>query len=144
MIFTLGALRGTIASLENVLGQKLPIQAAYRFARFLTKSQAELAELEKGRVRLCEQYSRKDKAGSPLRFRSEPDDKGGLVAVEEGYRGDFRYDITDQEAFNREYIELANTEVEVDFKPLELAQLGDIEVSPIDMMALQVFLVADA
>lgn len=144
MVFKLGELEGVVNALEGVLTQRLPIKAAYWLGKFLKKAQEEAQAFQSGRIRLCEQYCRKNDKGQSVKMVEG--EGGALVETAEGYRGVFRYDFAgisteDHEALDKEFLELAETEVTFDFKPLTLDQLGDkLEATAEEMAALQAFI----
>jgi len=49
-----------------------------------------------------------------------------------------QYDLTDEnmEKFGKEFAELNEEKIEIDFKPIKLEQLGDINLKPIVLVQL--------
>jgi hypothetical protein len=138
MVFKLGQLQSMVNALEGILTQRLPVKAAYWLGKFLTKATAEFKDFDASRVRLCEQYCRKDSKLQPIKM---VEGEGGVwVEAKEDYEGLYRYAFTPEAdvTVNKEFQELAGTEVTFDFKPLTLDQLGDkLEATAVEMAALQ-------
>jgi hypothetical protein len=145
MVFKLGELQAVVDALQGILTQRLPVKAAYWLGKFLRKAQEELQEFQAGRIRLCEQYCRKDAKGEPVKMIEGGN--GALVEAAEGYQGVFRYDFAhltaeERQALDNEFKELTETEVTFDLKPLTLDQLGDkVEATAEEMAALQPLIV---
>lgn len=93
---------------------KLPAKTAYWLSRFIEKTQNELGHFEKSRHDLCLKHCRKDESGNCIMLTN-------AAGVEE-------YDIVDKEAFEAEFADLANLEVEIPFRPLTLDQLEAIDI----------------
>jgi len=117
----LGELRNIAEGLNEILTKELPIKPAYWFGKLGKKVHKELAEFEENRVKLIKKYASKD-------------DKGEFIVK------DNKYEFEDKEAFNSEFIELAGTEIEIDFNPISIEQLGDAKITPVIMMALEKFM----
>uniref|UniRef100_A0A6M3K520 Uncharacterized protein n=1 Tax=viral metagenome TaxID=1070528 RepID=A0A6M3K520_9ZZZZ len=124
MKFKLNEIRLATEGLSEILQKELPVKTAYWLARFLSKVEAENASMEKARMNLIKKHAKKDKEGNPV-FILDKDGKSTS-----------QYDIPDMEAFQNEFIELTNEEVEIDFKPIKLEQLGDINLKPIILAKL--------
>jgi hypothetical protein len=114
---TLREMRMMTPGLNAILGIDLPAKPAYWLARWLDRSSSEMKAVEGARLQLVKKYVGKDKDGKLLRKK----DKNGKQLNQ--------YDFTDEnmEKFNKEFEKLLETEVEVDFKPIKLADL-DSEV----------------
>lgn len=120
----LGELKGITKGLEEILGKELPIKPAYWFGKLTKNIQQEVHLFEAARRKLIEKHGQRD--------------ADGKLVTENN-----RYMFTDTEAFNAEYNELANTDVEIDFKPILLDSLGDVKISPITMIGLEKFMVVE-
>lgn len=118
----LGELRGIAEGLNDILQKELPIKPAYWLGKLGKAIQKELAEYEENRIKLVNKYGLRD-----------AEEK---LVVEGG-----QYQFADKDAFGVAVTELANTEIEVDFNPLTLDQMGDIKISPVTMMRLDRFIV---
>ena len=84
--------------------------------------------MEKARIKLVEKLAKKDKDGKPLMKK----DKDGKQLDPP------QYDLTGEnmEKFQKEFAELNEEEIEIDFKPIKLEQLGDINLKPIVLVQL--------
>lgn len=117
-------LRNMSAGINEKITEKLPAKTAYRLFRFLNKLTSEINAFEKARVNLAIRYAKKDKNGKPL---MEKDKDGKDIN---------KYDILDKIAFEKEYMELTNEEIEIDWEPIKLADLGDVKLSILDLIKL--------
>ena len=128
MKISLNEVRGIQAGLDVILAKEIPIKPAYWLARFLDKIRSEMEAMEKARVKLVEKLAKKDKDGKPV-FKKGKDGK----QIEPS-----QYDFTDENMakFQAEFDELGKEEFEIDFKPIKLDQLGDINLKPIVLVQL--------
>ena len=128
MKISLNEVRGMQAGLDVILAKEIPIKPAYWLARFLDKIRSEMEAMEKARMKLVEKLAKKDKDGKPL-FKKDKDGK----QIEPS-----QYDFTDENMakFQAEFDELGKEEFEIDFKPIKLDQLGDINLKPIVLVQL--------
>lgn len=117
----LGELRGIMEGLNAILAKELSIKPAYWFGKLGKKLHKEFTEFEENRVKLAKKHALKDENGQPV--------------IENN-----KYKFADIESFNAEFKELAETEIEIDFNPVSLEQLGDVKISPIVMMGLEKFI----
>jgi len=124
MKFKLNEIRLATDGLAEILEKELPVKTAYWLARFLDKVNSENASMEKARIILVKKHAKKDDKGNPMFVK----DKDG--------KDTNQYDIPDMDTFQNEFIELTNEEVEIDFKPIKLEQLGDIKLKPITLAKL--------
>jgi len=128
MKISLNEVRGMQEGLDVILAKEIPIKPAYWLARFLDKIRSEMEAMEKARMKLVEKLAKKDKDGKPV-FKKDKDGK----QVEPS-----QYDFTDENMakFQAEFDELGKEEFDVDFKPIKLDQLGDINLKPIVLVQL--------
>ena len=124
MKFKLNEIRLATEGLSEILEKELPVRTSYWLARFLDKVNSENASMEKARINLVKKHAKKDKDGNPM-FVLDKDGKNTN-----------QYDIPDVNAFQDEFIELTNEEVDIEFKPIKLEQLGDIKLKPITLAKL--------
>ena len=120
-----GEIRFIHEGLKEILQIELPVKPAYWLARFLTKLNQETESFEKARLNLAIKHAKKDKEGKALYKK----DKDGKQLNE--------YDVPDIEAFNKEFLLLAEEEFEIDFKPIKLDDLGDIKLKPVILAKLE-------
>ena len=115
------------AGLDVILAKEIPVKPAYWLARFLDKVRSEIGATEKIRMQLINKYAKKDKDG---KFIFKKDSKGKDLG---------EYDFTKENLikFGKEYTELSEIEFEIDFKPIKLADLGDITIKPIVLLQLK-------
>jgi hypothetical protein len=110
--------------LEEILTKEIPIKPAYWLARFLNKLQIEFGIFEKARMHLVDKHVKLDEDNKPL-FKKDKEGKDTN-----------RYDIADMNAFQKEFDQLVEEEIEINFKPIKLADLGDIKIKPIILAKL--------
>lgn len=103
-------------SLTKLINLDLPITTAYKFSRLVKKIREELATFEESRVALVKKYGNKE-------------DTSGTVRVS--------LDATEE--FSNELKKLLEVEIEVDFEPIPLSDLGDIKMSAVDISNLEIF-----
>lgn len=120
----LGELREIMEGLNEMLDKELPIKTAYWFGKLAKKIQKEYGELEENRMKLVQKHAKKGETGNPI--------------IEND-----KFVFANQDSFNAQFLELLETEVQIDFKPIALDRLGDIKLSPIAMIGLEKFLVID-
>lgn len=124
MKIKVGELKIIGEGLEEILTKEIPIKPAYWLARFLNKLQSEFGAFEKARMHLIDKHVKLDENNKPL-FKKDKEGKDTN-----------RYDIADMDAFQKEFDQLAEEEIEIDFKPIKLADLGDIKIKPINLSKL--------
>lgn len=117
--------------LNEILEKELPVKPAYWLARFANKLDSEIKAFERVRMNLVTQHAKKDENGKLLFIKN---DKGENTN---------QYDITDMVAFNKEFAELAEEELEVNFKPIKLEQLGDIKLKPMTLAKLEKIIIEE-
>jgi hypothetical protein len=120
MIIKLGELKEIVNGLNQIMGEKLPVKTAWAFTKLAKTIQSEVKAYEENRMKLIETYGKKD-------------DKGKIILENN------QYAIEDKEAFGKEFFELGNIEIEINFTPVSLGDLGDIKLSPVSIMALEKF-----
>ena len=115
MKFNLNEIMAMTKSLNVILEKELSVKPAYWLARFLGKVESEMKAMEKARLKLISKYAKKDKDGKPLQKK-----------------GTDQFDITEENVvkFTEEFDELCKEEVEIDFNPIKLDDLGDIKLTP--------------
>lgn len=126
MKFKVGEFRNISEGLEEILTKELPVKPAYWLARFLIKLDSEVKAFERVRLNLAVQHAKKDKDGNPILIIRK--DKDGKDINE--------YKIADAKAFEKEFLELIEEEIEIDFKPIKLEALGDVKLKPITLAKL--------
>lgn len=117
----LGELKEITEGLNEILSKELPIKPAYWFGKLAKKIRKELLELEENRMNLIDKYALRDEHNKPI--------------IE-----DNKYKFFDIKSFNTEFKDLVETEIEIDFIPVSIEQLGDTKISPIVMMGLEKFI----
>lgn len=124
MKFSLNEVMAMQTGLDVILAKELPVKTAYWLARFLDKVGSEFRAMDKARIKLIEQYAKKDKDGKPVmkKVKDKPEE----------------YDLTptNMKKFQTEYGELGKEEFEIDFNPIKLEQLGDIKLKPMVLIQL--------
>lgn len=111
----LSELRDISASLSKILSQDMPVKQAYRMSKLAKSANVEMKEMEEQRLILVRKYGEKD-------------EKGNLNVREK------------MEEFVGEFNELLNEEIEISFIPIDLNDIKDIKLSPMDIANLEIFL----
>jgi hypothetical protein len=106
---------------------KIPVKTAYWMSKFMKKLTKEIEDYEKNRIDLCIRHSNKDANGVAIQ-------KDDITDTAEKKRKVF--DIGDTEAWQKEFNELGNIEIEIPFSSFSLEQFGDIDMSVVHMSEL--------
>ena len=117
MEFTLNEVYGMTRNLTKLTDKELPVRISYRLLKLLKGCSSEMETLEKARIKLVEKYKDDPKEG----------DKEGDIKVSD----------KNKEKFQEEFTTLLNEEVEIDFVPISIEDLGDISLSANDLLPLQ-------
>ena len=127
MKVTLNEVRQMQPGLDVILAKELPVKTAYWLVRFLDKIRNEIGATERMRVKMIDKYAKKDKDG---KFIMKKDEKGKDLQ---------EYDFTKENfvKFAKEYDDLSQIEMDIDFKPIKLADLGDIKLKPVVLIQLR-------
>jgi len=112
MKFTLGEVFGLTRHLGKLMDKELSVHVSYRLYKLLKECSEEMDVLEKTRLKMIDKYAAKG------------DGKEKQVAEE------------NKEQFQEEFSKLLAEEVDIEFKPFSLDELGDIKMSPNDMVVL--------
>lgn len=126
MEFKAGEFKGINEGLVEILNKELPVKTAYWLARFLNKFESEANAFEKARINLVTKHGKKDENGKLVIIKSIIEDKEVS-----------NYDMVDLEAFQKEFEQLIEEKIEIDFKPIKLADLGDIKIKPFTLAKLE-------
>ena len=114
MRFTLGEVFGLTRSLQKLTDKELPIRVSYRLLKFLRDCSGEMETLEKARVKLVEKYAEEPEEGKECKVADEHKDK-----------------------FQEEFTNLLAEEIEIDFEPIDIGELGNISMSTNDLIPMQ-------
>lgn len=113
----------------GIVRKNLPARLSYAIGKNILNLESEFNELESARHKLAEQYAKKDENGNPV--------------IE---NGEYVFD-ENEEAFNKEYKDLLDMEVEINILtlPVDIIDLfEDIRYdtpSPLDMISIDFMLV---
>jgi len=120
MKFKCSEIRTIMQGLDEINKIDLPVKPAYWLSRFTNKVVNEAKAFDTVRMKLIDKYSEKDEKGKPV-----IDDKSK------------EYKLVDREAFAKEFEELVEQEFEIDYKPVKLADLGDVKIKPVILAKLE-------
>lgn len=119
----LGELRNITEGLNEIGEVKLPIKTAYWIGRIAKKVHSEMETFEKIRLELIKKHALTDTDGQPV--------------IEDG-----QYQFGDNRGeFEKEFMELATEEIEINVNPLKLDQFGGAEVEPTTLLRLDKFII---
>lgn len=112
MKLKLGELRPIIDTLPKIIEEKLPVKTSYWLSRALVDIIKEFKVFEETRKKLIE-----DKYGK--RYTKDKKDKDGKIIEKKGdlVIKNGVYVMTDMEAFEKEFTELAKQEIEIKYEP---------------------------
>jgi hypothetical protein len=108
-------LREITGSLSKVLSQDLPIKQAYRMSKMAKAINSELKEFNEMREKLIRKYGERDEQGN--------------ISVKEKAN-----------EFNEEFQPLLEEEIELSLIPIDLNEIQNVKLSPIDIANLEPFL----
>lgn len=120
MKIKLAELKPIAEGLKEILDKELPVKPAYWLGKLLRRVESELNAFDEARMKLIAKHS------------TEKDDRGNPKVDETNNRY-----IVDEEAFGKEFIELSEEEIEIEFNPIKLDSLGDVKLKPITMAKLE-------
>lgn len=123
----IGELRTLLEGLTVLSEKDLPAKRAYWIGKTINKLSSEYKTAEETRQKLCEQHCKKDEKGE---FVTKSDENGNQI-----------YSFIDQDKFNKDIIELWEVEIEIEFKPIPIDDLGDIKIDPMSMLKIDKFIV---
>jgi hypothetical protein len=144
MEFKAGELKDKVIGLKEILEKELPVKVAYWLARVADKIDSEMKAFEKARINLATKLAKKDEAGKPIlistyekivRMLKEQfkDDEVSFQrelkkldeqekANGEREKTSKEYDVNDED-FQKEFNQLLEEKIEIDIKPIKLADL---------------------
>ena len=114
MKLILGEMRFIEEDLRAITKKELPIKLSYKFAKLVKKLLEENNMVEQQRIKLVKKYSNGEM------------DVNGMYSVLPDKSKDFR----------EEFGSLLEEEIEVDFEPIDLSELGDITIPPFNLARL--------
>jgi hypothetical protein len=114
MLLKLSEMFGITRSLPKLAEKELPVKISYRLMKLLKQCSLEMETLEEARVKLVEKYSEKVEGEDQVKVSDENTEK-----------------------FQKEFGDLLAEEVEVDFDPIDISDLGDIPFSTNDLVPLE-------
>lgn len=110
MKVTLGEALTMVQFLPKLLDKEIEFKQAYWLGRATDQLQNELRAFEKARFKLIEKYGKKDKDGELI-------EKDG------------KYNITDTDAFQKDFDEIANIEIEIKYEPISVDKFEGTKIS---------------
>jgi hypothetical protein len=119
MKVTLNQLVSSQQSLQNLVGMSLPISVSYKISKLINKSQPDLTIYEEKRVALVKEFGIED-----------PETKNTTVQPDK------------LEEFQAKIKELLEVETDInfadgkDFEKISIASLGNVQVTPADLVKL--------
>jgi hypothetical protein len=117
MKVTLAEIKALEIPLTAFLKEKLPLKASYRLSKVLKQISSELADLESERQKLIREYGDVDETNNEIAIK----DEAKLIQ------------------FRIEFTELLKEEIELNYDPISLSELGDnIQLTLADMTYLSV------
>jgi hypothetical protein len=120
MKITLEKLHLMQQSLGKLITYDLPVATAFRLSRLAKQAKSEMDTLEESRTKLVTLFGDKD-----------PDDPSRIKVTPQNL-----------DKFSEEMRKLLAVEVNIDFEPINLSDLGDIKLSALDLANLDVFIVS--
>jgi len=117
----LGELNIVLDSLNKLIDKEISIKTSYKLSKLTKRLIDEHSIYEKNRMKLINKYAEKD-ADNNIIINKE--DNSTTVIGENKIN------------FNKEFTELINIEMELEFEKIKLDDLGEISISPRDLLYL--------
>jgi hypothetical protein len=125
----LGEIDSILMSLQTLINKELPIKLSYSLSKLEKTLESEYKLLAEKKNELINKYA-------------ERDDKNKVILLNPDEFG--RQEIKIKEGLKEESLtklnELYNIETEINFEPISLDLLGDISISPKDLLVLDRFI----
>lgn len=112
---TLLEIRSAEGAMRKISTMVTDIKSAYWLSRLIKKLDSEVADFEKMRMKLIEQYGKKD-------------EKGGVQVTPENLP-----------VFNEEFVKLLGIEVEIDMPLIKFELIKNLKLTADDVLALEKF-----
>lgn len=109
---------------REISAKTLPVKTAFKVARLIRELDKENATFDESRRKIIEKYAEREESGE-IKQTSE----GNIVIQPDKI-----------EECNREMIELLNTTIDINADKLNIDALGDIELTPTQMLGLEAFI----
>lgn len=119
----LGSLDGIMVSLKNVVSKDIPIKVSYRLSKLIKQIEDEYKTFTIQRNKIIEKYGEKDEKNNLVKASDHS------IAIKPG--------LVDE--CKKDFDELNSIECEIDFSPVSIELLGDIQVKPQDFFVLNQF-----
>ena len=113
MTITLGQLNAALPSLQKLAQLDLPIKSAFRISRFLKQTENDVKALADIRTKILKEFG-------------EPTDEPGQFKVLPDRIDDFKTELE----------KLQDEEIECDFQPISLEDLGNVALSAQDLLVI--------
>jgi hypothetical protein len=126
MKIKLGEIKSSIDGFQVLASKELNIKDAYWIGKTIQKLMSEHKIFEDTRIKLCSKHSKKDDTGKVV------------PALDENKNQVF--DLIDPVAFQQEFNELCETEIEINFTPIPIDRLDGVKIDPMTMIKLNKFI----
>jgi hypothetical protein len=121
----LGSINDIVYSMKELVEKDLQIKVAYKLSKLLKILDNENQTFEEQRIKLFQKYGVKDENGN---LKTYEGDKINIAK-------------DNLKLFNTEFKELCNIEINIDFEPIKLDDLGDIKLKTLTLYGLSDFIV---
>lgn len=109
---------------RELSAKTLPVKTAFNIARLIRELDKENTTFDESRRQIIEKYAERDENG---RIKQTPE-------------GNIQLQQDKIEECNNELIELLNTTIEINVDKISVDALGDIELTPVQMINLEAFI----
>ena len=121
MKLKLGELNIVLESLNKLIDKEIPIKTSYKLSKLTKKIIDEYSIYEENRMKLINKYAEKDVDNNII--INKKDNSTTMI-------GENKIN------FNKEFTELINIEMELEFEKIKLDDLGEISISPRNLLYL--------
>lgn len=118
MEFTLGELKIMKFPLQKIAKKELPIKTSWKISKFLNKINNELSSIENERIKLVNKYGKIDDNTKEIKVPQE-----------------------NENLFKKEFLDFLSVNVNIDCETIKIEDLGDIELTPADLLILSKYVV---
>ena len=109
---------------RELSAKALPVKTAFKIARLIRELDKENTTFDESRRQIIEKYAERDENG---RIKQTPE-------------GNIQLQQDKIEECNNELVELLNTTIEINVDKISIDALGDIELTPVQIINLEAFI----
>ncbi len=121
---TLNDILNNLEIFREISNKAVPVKTAFRIARLIRELDKESSTFDESRRKIIETYGEYDENGA-----LKQDENGNIIIKPEEVNN-----------CNREIIDLLNTTIEINCDKINIADFGEIELTPAQVLGLENFI----